>query len=63
MYDPASGQAGAKGAREERKIGREAVIEYFGVPPERVVDVQSLAGDATDNVPGAPGSASRPRRR
>ncbi len=55
MYDPASGVAGAKGAREERKIGPEGVIEYFGVPPERVVDVQSLAGDSTDNVPGAPG--------
>jgi DNA polymerase I len=55
MYDPASGQAGAKGAREERRIGREEVIEYFGVPPEKVVDVQSLAGDSTDNVPGAPG--------
>ncbi len=55
MYDPASGVAGAKGSREERKIGAEGVIEYFGVPPERVVDVQSLAGDSTDNVPGAPG--------
>ncbi len=55
MYDPASGQAGTKGAREERKIGRDEVIEYFGVPPEKVVDVQSLAGDSTDNVPGAPG--------
>jgi DNA polymerase I len=55
MYDPASGVAGAKGAREERKIGRDEVIAYFGVPPERVVDVQALAGDSTDNVPGAPG--------
>jgi DNA polymerase I len=55
MYDPASGQAGAKGAREERKIDRDAVIEYFGVPPERVADVQSLSGDSTDNIPGAPG--------
>jgi DNA polymerase-1 len=55
MYDPASGVAGAKGSREERKIGRDGVIEYFGVPPERVVDVQALAGDSTDNVPGAPG--------
>ncbi len=55
MYDPASGVAGAKGSREERKIGPEGVIEYFGVPPQRVVDVQSLAGDSTDNVPGAPG--------
>ncbi len=55
MYDPASGVAGAKGARDERKIGRDEVIAYFGVPPERVVDVQALAGDSTDNVPGAPG--------
>jgi DNA polymerase I len=55
MFDPASGQAGAKGAREERRIDRAGVIEYFGVPPEKVVDVQALAGDSTDNVPGAPG--------
>ncbi len=55
MYDPASGIAGAKGAREERKIGCDEVIDYFGVPPERVVDVQALSGDSTDNVPGAPG--------
>lgn len=37
------------------KIGREQVIEKFGVPPEKVVDVQSLCGDSVDNVPGAPG--------
>jgi DNA polymerase-1 len=37
------------------RIGREQVIEKFGVPPEKVVDVQSLCGDAVDNVPGAPG--------
>ncbi len=49
MYDPASGE------REERKIGREEVIAYFGAPPEKVVDIQALAGDSTDNVPGAPG--------
>jgi len=55
MYDPASGEAGAKGAREERKIGPEEVGAYFGVPPEKVVDVQALAGDSTDNVPGARG--------
>jgi DNA polymerase-1 len=36
-------------------IGREEVIEKFGVPPEKVVDVQSLVGDSVDNVPGAPG--------
>ena len=31
------------------------VVEKFGVPPNRVIDVQSLAGDSTDNVPGVPG--------
>ena len=36
-------------------LGREAVIEKFGVPPEKVIDVQALMGDSTDNVPGAPG--------
>ena len=55
MYDPASGEAGAKGAREERKIGIEEVRAYFGVAPEYVVDVQALAGNSTDNVPGARG--------
>jgi len=49
MYDPASG------AREERFIGEAEVREYFGVEPAKVVDVQALAGDSTDNVPGAKG--------
>ncbi len=40
---------------KNRRIDREGVIEKFGVGPERVVDVQSLAGDSVDNVPGAPG--------
>jgi len=56
MYDPASGQAGVAGSREERRIGVEEVVQYFeGVGPDKVVDVQALAGDSTDNVPGAPG--------
>jgi DNA polymerase-1 len=38
-----------------KKIGRDEVVEKFGVPPDKVVDVQSLAGDSTDNVPGVPG--------
>jgi DNA polymerase-1 len=38
-----------------RIIGRDEVIEKFGVPPEKVVDVQALAGDSSDNVPGVPG--------
>lgn len=40
---------------KNRLLGREAVLEKFGVGPEHVVDVQSLAGDSVDNVPGAPG--------
>ncbi|WGS21332.1 MULTISPECIES: DNA polymerase I [unclassified Bradyrhizobium] len=40
---------------KDRRIGREEVIEKFGVPPEKVVEVQALAGDSTDNVPGVPG--------
>ena len=55
MYDPASGIAGTAGAREERKIGEQEVFDYFGVGPDLVVDVQALAGDSTDNVPGAKG--------
>ena len=55
MFDPASGEKGNAGAREERRIGEAEVMDYFGVPPNRVVDVQALAGDSTDNVPGAKG--------
>jgi DNA polymerase-1 len=40
---------------KNRIIGIEEVKEKFGVPPEQVVDVQALAGDPTDNVPGVPG--------
>ncbi len=40
---------------KNRRIDREGVEEKFGVGPERVVDVQALAGDSVDNVPGAPG--------
>jgi DNA polymerase-1 len=42
-------------AMKNRRIDRDGVIEKFGVGPERVVDVQALAGDSADNVPGAPG--------
>ncbi|HRK68036.1 MAG TPA: DNA polymerase I, partial [Hyphomonas sp.] len=40
---------------KNKLLGREDVIEKFGVGPEGVIDVQSLAGDSVDNVPGAPG--------
>ncbi len=42
-------------AMKNKRIGVEEVVEKFGVGPERVVDVQALAGDSVDNVPGAPG--------
>jgi len=45
MYDP----------MKYKYIGEDEVLEKFGVKPDRVVDVQALAGDATDNVPGVPG--------
>lgn len=44
LYDPI----------KSKYIERDDVIEKFGVPPERMVDLQALAGDATDNVPGVP---------
>jgi DNA polymerase-1 len=70
FYDPESGIKGKPGYRPERllthgdcferwnvppdKIGD--VTEYWeGMPPEKIVDIQSLEGDTSDNVPGAPG--------
>ena len=40
---------------KNKVIGPAEVLEKFGVPPEKVIDVQSLAGDSSDNVPGVPG--------
>jgi len=45
LYDPI----------KNKYLGAEDVIEKFGVPPEKVTDVQALAGDSVDNVPGVPG--------
>jgi DNA polymerase I len=45
MFDP----------MKSKTLGRDEVMEKFGVPPDKVVDVQALAGDSTDNVPGVPG--------
>jgi DNA polymerase-1 len=42
-------------AMKNKRIDREGVFEKFGVGPEKVIDVQALAGDSVDNVPGAPG--------
>jgi DNA polymerase-1 len=40
---------------KDRRIGIPEVIEKFGVPPEKLVEVQALIGDSVDNVPGVPG--------
>ena len=40
---------------KQRRIGPDEVHEKFGVGPDKVIDVQALCGDATDNVPGVPG--------
>ena len=40
---------------KNKSIGIDEVKEKFGVAPDRVIDVQALAGDSSDNVPGAPG--------
>ena len=40
---------------KNRQIGFDEVVEKFGVGPNKVIDVQALAGDSTDNVPGVPG--------
>ncbi|MEE2879563.1 MAG: 5'-3' exonuclease H3TH domain-containing protein, partial [Pseudomonadota bacterium] len=40
---------------KNKQIDAEAVFEKFGVTPDKVIDVQALAGDSVDNVPGAPG--------
>ena len=40
---------------KSKVISEKEVIEKFGVKPEQVIDVQSLAGDSSDNIPGVPG--------
>ncbi|MEM8872329.1 MAG: DNA polymerase I [Pseudomonadota bacterium] len=42
-------------AMKNSRIGPEEVEAKFGVGPDRVIDIQALAGDSVDNVPGAPG--------
>ncbi len=40
---------------KSKRIGPDEVFEKFGVTPDKVIDVQALAGDSVDNVPGVPG--------
>ena len=40
---------------KQKPIGPAEVMEKFGVPPAKVIDVQALMGDSVDNVPGVPG--------
>src|SRR5262249_24628248 len=40
---------------KNKAIGEAEVLERFGVPPSKVVEVQALIGDSSDNVPGVPG--------
>ena len=40
---------------KNKEIGLDEVADKFGVTPDKVIDVQALAGDSTDNVPGVPG--------
>ncbi len=40
---------------KDREVGEAEVLEKFGVKPDKVIDIQALAGDSVDNVPGVPG--------
>jgi DNA polymerase-1 len=54
IYKPARSGAGSKSADVEI-VGIDEVKQRFGVPPENVIDVLALMGDAVDNVPGVKG--------
>lgn len=48
--------------KPEKRYDRDGVVEKMGVPPERVVDLLALVGDAVDNVPGVPGIGDKGAR-
>ena len=41
--------------RKKKEMGRQELLEDWGITPEQVVDLQTLVGDSVDNVPGVPG--------
>ena len=55
MMQLVNGQVTMLDPMKNKRIGPDEVREKFGVGPERVIDVQALAGDSVDNVPGVPG--------
>jgi DNA polymerase-1 len=48
--------------KEERILDAKGVEEFFGAPPERVIDVLALMGDASDNIPGVAGIGEKGAR-
>ena len=54
--------ATSRGITETKVYDREAVIDRYGIAPELIPDFVGLKGDTSDNIPGVPGSARRPRR-
>jgi len=49
MYRP------GRGGGEAQIWGREEIVREYGVPPDHITDLLGLMGDASDNIPGAPG--------
>jgi len=44
---------------KDKRIGPDEVFEKFGVGPDKMIDLQALAGDSVDNVPGVPGIGAK----
>lgn len=59
LFEPARGIEGYEGYHAEKRIGFDEVVAKFGVPPHLVCDVQALAGDSSDRVPGVRGIGTK----